>query len=135
MAMGTDTFPMRIRSILLIHQPWYFTMFWSIVRPFLREKLTKRLKLLGKDLAALHAIVPAAVLPAAFGGTVSDADEPPDWLLSDMRRRQHEGSGMIGGFALPLSVEDPTGEKRRALAASSVTVAAAATTEDQPTSV
>ena len=115
--MGSDTFPMRIRSILLIHQPWYFSMFWAIVRPFLRAKLTKRLQLLGSNLAALHKLVPAAVLPAAFGGTLVDADEPSDWLIAGMRRREHEGSGSIGGWALPLSVEDPTGEKRRAQAA------------------
>lgn len=113
MAMGSDTFPMRIRSILLIHQPWYFSMFWALVRPFLKAKLTSRLRLLGGDLAALHALVPPAALPPAFGGTLSDAAEPPDWLLADMRRREREGDGCIGGWALPLSVEDPTGEARR----------------------
>jgi hypothetical protein len=113
MAVASDTFPMRIRAILLVHQPWYFTMFWSIVRPFLKAKMTKRLKLLGSDLTALHALVPPASLPAEFGGC---APEPRDWLLQAMRRQERE-TGSIGGWALPLSVEDPTGEVRRRKAA------------------
>lgn len=94
-----------------------FSMFWALVRPFLKAKLVQRLRLLGSDLAALHAVVPAAVLPPAFGGTLRDEDEPADWLLTDMCRREREGGGMIGGWALPLSVEDPTGEARRQRAA------------------
>ena len=103
-------------------------MFWALVRPFLQAKLVQRLRLLGSDLAALHAVVPAAVLPPAFGGTLRDEDEPADWLLADMRRREREG-GMIGGWALPLSVEDPTGEARRQRAAATAAAAAAAATE------
>ena len=102
-------------------------MFWALVRPFLKAKLVQRLRLLGSDLAALHAVVPAAVLPPAFGGTLRDEDEPADWLLADMRRREREGGGMIGGWALPLSVEDPTGEARRQRAAATAAAAAAAT--------
>jgi hypothetical protein len=75
--------------------------------------MTKRLRLLGKDLAALHALIPPASLPVEFGGC---ATEPRDWLLQDMRRQERE-TGSIGGWALPLSVEDPTGSLRRAQAA------------------
>lgn len=32
MALATQTFPMRIRAIYLVHQPWYFSLFWAIVR-------------------------------------------------------------------------------------------------------
>jgi len=155
MAMGTDTFPLRIRSILLIHQcaAWGkrrglngalatpaapparagpgTSLFWSIVRPFLKAKLTKRLRLLGADLPALHAIVPREVLPPEFGGTLSDSAEPADWLLADMRRRERD-RGSIGGWALPLSVEDPTGAVRRAAAAAAVAAAAAPSVADVP---
>lgn len=122
MALATQTFPMRIRGIYLVHQPWYFTFFWALVRPFLHSKMTKRLRLFGSDLAALHALVPADVCPPAFGGT---AQEGFDTHLNELEARE-KATGMLGGFAVPMSVEDPTGEKRRAAAA------AAAPAAEQP---
>ena len=32
MSLATQTFPMRIRGIYLVDQPWYFSFFWAIVR-------------------------------------------------------------------------------------------------------
>lgn len=110
MSLATDTFPMRIRDIYVIHQPWYFTFFWTLVRPFLKAKLVKRLHLLGNKLDELHKIVKPEDLPHDFGGTL---DEPFTAFLDKMEAIEKE-KGYIGGFAIPLSVDDPTGEKRRA---------------------
>jgi len=91
------------------------------VRPFLHSKLVKRMALLGHNYAAaLHAEVPAAVLPPAFGGT---CDEPFHRLLDAMEAREGSEEG-IGGFAFPLSVDDPTGAKRRAAKAAAADAAA-----------
>jgi hypothetical protein len=94
-------------------QPWYFSFFWALVRPFLKAKLVKRLHLLGKDLDALHKVVPPAGLPRDFGGS---SDEPLSLYLDNMERLEKE-RGSIGGFAIPMSVDDPTGAVRRAKAA------------------
>lgn len=110
MSAGLDTFPMRIREIYLIHQPSWFSVFWAIVKLFIKAKLAKRLHLLGQNTAALHEVVDPANLPPEFGGTL---DEPLTKFLDDMEA-QEKATGMIGGFAFPLSVEDPTGAKRRA---------------------
>jgi hypothetical protein len=83
--------------------------------------MTSRLRLFGRDLAALHAIVPPSSLPAEFGGTAS---EPRDWLMQELREKERT-TGSIGGWAVPLSVEDPTGEKRRAAAAAAAAVSQA----------
>jgi hypothetical protein len=32
MSIFTDTFPLRIRDIWVIHQPWYFSVFWGLVK-------------------------------------------------------------------------------------------------------
>ena len=111
MSAGVDTFPMRIRDIYVIRQPAYFSIFWALVKPFLKAKLTKRLHLLGEDLPALHRLVDPKGLPADFGGAL-----PHDLsgFLDAMAARE---AGGIGGFAFPLSHADPTGEKRRAEAA------------------
>jgi retinaldehyde-binding protein 1 len=108
MAAGADTFPMRIRDIYVIHQPWYFSTFWAIVKPFLKEKITKRLHILGKDVSALHKFVDPAGLPSDFGGQRSvDLSAFLDELEKVEKQKWN-----IGGFAIPFSVEDPTGEKR-----------------------
>jgi hypothetical protein len=70
MSAGVDTFPMRIRDIYVVKQPAYFSVFWALVKPFLKAKLTKRLHLLGDDLPALHKLVDPAGLPADFGGAL-----------------------------------------------------------------
>ena len=116
MAMGLDTFPMRIRRILLIKQPRWFNWFWGLVRIFIRQKLRDRLVLLGDDLSKLHTIVPPAKLPPAFGGT---STRSPGALIDALARVERE-KGSIGGFQLPLNVDDPTGAKRRAAAAASL---------------
>jgi hypothetical protein len=116
MAAGTDTFPLRIRDIYVIHQPWYFSIFWAIVKPFLKAKLTKRLHLLGDDVAALHKVVDPKGLPADFGGAL-----PYDLSgFLDAMEKQELARGEIGGFVVPMSLEDPTGAKRKATAAAAV---------------
>lgn len=118
MSAGADTFPMRIRDIYVIHQPWYFSIFWGIVKPFLKEKITKRLHLLGKDVSALHKFVDPSGLPADFGGSRSmDLS-----AFLDELEKLEKRDGEIGGFAIPFSVDDPTGVKRgiRAVDASTI---------------
>lgn len=46
-----------------------------------------------------------------------------DWYLNELEKKEKE-TGMLGGFAVPMSVDDPTGEKRRAAAASATSASA-----------
>jgi hypothetical protein len=109
MELSTQTFPIRVRDIYVIQQPWYFSIFWAIVKPFLSSKLTKRLHLLGNDLETLHKAVAAEGLPQDFGGTLNESQT----AFLDMCEAKEKEHGTIGGFAIPFDVEDPTGEKRR----------------------
>jgi len=118
--MMTDTVPIRLRDIWVVKQPWYFSAFWAVVKPFMKKKLTKRVHLLGNDLPALHAAIDPANLPPEFGGTGTMGWD--EWI--DSAVEQEKKTSMLGGFALPLDVNDPTGEVRRAAAA---TAAAAGT--------
>ena len=90
MSAGVDTFPMRIRDIYVVKQPAYFSVFWALVKPFLKAKLTKRLHLLGDDLPALHKLVDPAGLPADFGGAL-----PLDLggFLDELEAREAGGIG------------------------------------------
>jgi len=118
MSIFMDTFPIRIRNIYVIRQPWYFTMFWAIMRPFFKKKITSRVHLLGGDLASLHRAVPPSILPPAFGGTMTD---PPMRFVDDLARVE-KSAGCLGGFRLPFSVDSPY-----AAAGSALSAAAAST--------
>jgi CRAL/TRIO domain len=109
MNLGTDCFPIRISRILLVKQPWYFSFFWAVVKPFLKKKLRDRLMMVG-DVKGLEEFIPLSEIPVEFGG---ELDYAFDGFLDEMEKLE-KSTGMIGGFALPLSVDDPTGEKRRA---------------------
>jgi hypothetical protein len=69
--------------------------------------------LLGTDMDKLHEMIPKEHLPKDFGGT----RELPHSHFLDVLQKKEQESGMIGGFAIPFSVEDPTGQLRRASAA------------------
>lgn len=121
LAIGLDTFPMRIRRIFLYKSPTWFNWFWGLVKWFFRKKLRDRLVIVGNDVAKLHAIVPADKLPAAFGGT---ADIPRGALIDSLAALE-QSAGSIGGFALPLRQDDPTGSRRKFEAQSAVASAPA----------
>jgi hypothetical protein len=104
-------FPLRVRSVYLTRQPWYFNVFWwvvgsllvrrggpsrlahppsspfhcrAIVKPLLKKKLASRLHLLGHDLSALHEVGASA----AIRGPSVNSSRP-----SGMRIRPSRASG------------------------------------------
>lgn len=110
LTMAAETFPLRVRHIYITHQPWWLNMFAVVMKPFVKSKLLKRMKLLGNDMSKLHEFIEPDQLPTDFGGTA------PEGRLEFWKqlKQKEETTGFIGGFALPLAVHDPTGEKRRA---------------------
>ena len=34
-SLMSDTLPIRLRGIYVLHQPWYINVIWALVRPFM----------------------------------------------------------------------------------------------------
>ena len=100
--MFLERFPIRIRHIYVIRQPRFFSIVWAVAKLFFKKKLTERVHLLGDDLTALHAAVPAGVLPPEFGGTLVEA---PDAAIDRLAAAERGPAASLGGFRLPLSVD------------------------------
>ncbi|KAL7038752.1 hypothetical protein ACKWTF_009683 [Chironomus riparius] len=64
--------PLRIKEIHFVKQPLIFEMVWALMKPFLQEKLKKRIHFHGDDMKKLHKFIPADSLPKNYGGTMPE---------------------------------------------------------------
>ncbi|OAD60848.1 Retinaldehyde-binding protein 1, partial [Eufriesea mexicana] len=63
-----DAMPMRLKEVHILKQPFLFNMVWQMFKPFVREKLKKRMFFHGSKMSSLHAYIPASHLPKDYGG-------------------------------------------------------------------
>ncbi|XP_015127415.1 alpha-tocopherol transfer protein-like [Diachasma alloeum] len=67
--------PVRLKGVHIINQPYIFNMVFAIFKPFLHEKLRKRVHFHGTNRPALLSHIEAKALPRRYGG---DLDIPAD---------------------------------------------------------
>ncbi|KAK5646338.1 hypothetical protein RI129_004802 [Pyrocoelia pectoralis] len=80
-----ETFPLRFKGFHIVNEPFYFDAVMAVVKPFLKDKVRKRIHLHGGNLSSLHAFIRPDILPFEYGGTAGIFDNRP-WhlqLLSD----------------------------------------------------
>ncbi|ODM90665.1 Retinaldehyde-binding protein 1 [Orchesella cincta] len=66
-----NSFPCRFQEFHMVNQPYVFSLLFSIVKPFLNEKIKKRIYFHGRDLTSLHKSINPEVLPDFLGGNSS----------------------------------------------------------------
>ncbi|KAI4465976.1 alpha-tocopherol transfer protein-related [Holotrichia oblita] len=65
-----DSIPCRVKNIHIINQPYIFNIVFALFKPFLREKLKKRIIFHGTDRKSLHSYLTPGCLPKCYGGTM-----------------------------------------------------------------
>ncbi|KAK9693888.1 CRAL/TRIO domain [Popillia japonica] len=65
-----DSIPCRVKNIHIINQPYIFNIVFALFKPFLREKLKKRIIFHGTDRKSLHSYLTPSCLPKCYGGTM-----------------------------------------------------------------
>ncbi|KAK5646330.1 hypothetical protein RI129_004794 [Pyrocoelia pectoralis] len=79
----------RLKGIHIVNQPFIFKMLWSIFKPFIGEKLRKRIFFHGTDISSFHSHISKELLPKAYYGTL-DIPELPGSLLADILIQYNE---------------------------------------------
>lgn len=74
---------LRLKGIHILNQPFIFKMLWSIFKPFIGQKLRKRIFFHGTDIASFHSCISPELLPKAYYGNL-DIPELPGALLGEM---------------------------------------------------
>ncbi|XP_058795506.1 alpha-tocopherol transfer protein-like [Phymastichus coffea] len=68
--------PCRLKGVHIINQPFIFNMVFAFFKPFLQEKLRKRIHFHGTDRNSLKKFIDAACLPERYGGELEFPNEP-----------------------------------------------------------
>ncbi|KAM5157148.1 alpha-tocopherol transfer protein [Mantella aurantiaca] len=69
-AVMTDSFPLKVRGIHLINEPYFFHPVFALIKPFLPAKIQERVHLHGSYyIPTLHQHFSENILPPEYGGT------------------------------------------------------------------
>ncbi|XP_074097677.1 clavesin-2-like [Cotesia typhae] len=68
--------PVRLKGVHIVNQPFIFNMVFAVFKPFLMEKLRKRIHFHGTDKASLTKIIDRKALPTRYGGDLELPAEP-----------------------------------------------------------
>uniref|UniRef100_A0A1L8EG29 Putative phosphatidylinositol transfer protein sec14 n=1 Tax=Haematobia irritans TaxID=7368 RepID=A0A1L8EG29_HAEIR len=78
-----DAMPLRTKEVHFVKQPFIFKMVWSLFKPFVREKLNKRMHFHGNDMKSLHKFMSPEILPENYKGKLPKIDySGKDWIVA-----------------------------------------------------
>jgi len=69
-----DAMPLRLKEVHFVKQPFLFNLVWQMFKPFVREKLRKRMFFHGSKMSSLHTHIPPSHLPKNYDGELPEID-------------------------------------------------------------
>ncbi|XP_048257168.1 alpha-tocopherol transfer protein-like isoform X2 [Haliotis rufescens] len=108
-----DAFPMRVKGIHYLHEPALFEYVFSIIKPFLKEKLRKRLHFLGENVEGLHEYIDPENLPEEYAGKLPSicSQEYFERLLT--HEQEFEDDAKFG--FLSMTIQQPSKKSQDAM--------------------
>ncbi|KXJ77971.1 hypothetical protein RP20_CCG005975 [Aedes albopictus] len=95
-----EAVPLRMKEVHIIKQPYIFNMVWTLFKPFIGEKLRKRLEFHGHDMKKLHKYISPDYLPKNYGGTLPALNYGSrDWYPCIEKYLDHIAKWNTYGFA------------------------------------
>lgn len=79
--------PIRLKGIHIVNEPRIFSLLFAIFKPFLNEKLKRRVQFHGKDRSILIEKFGIDCLPTEFGGREDSPPMPPGHLVAELFMR------------------------------------------------
>ncbi|XP_002735756.1 alpha-tocopherol transfer protein-like [Saccoglossus kowalevskii] len=74
-----NAMPLRLKAFHYVNQPKIFDVIFGLFRPFLSEKMIKRLHFHGNEFDTLHQYIPSSILPTEYGGVLQNATNR-EWI-------------------------------------------------------
>lgn len=91
--------PLRLKEVHFVKQPFIFNMVWKLFKPFVQEKLNKRLMFHGKDMKSLHKYLAPENLPENYGGKLPAIDYGgKDWYPCVNKYKDHIERWSLYGY-------------------------------------
>lgn len=108
-----DCMPSRLKAFHVVRQTQAFDILYGIMKPFLKNKLTRRFKFHGTNFESLHKDISPEQLPVQFGGQAPPLDYDAFWNKMDALEDVFKGDNHygyskknIGDFATQEEVEE-----------------------------
>ncbi|XP_077992090.1 alpha-tocopherol transfer protein-like [Glandiceps talaboti] len=73
--MNQDTIALRMKSMNVVNESGFFDAMFAIMKPFLKEKIKKRIHVLGEGMKTLRQVISSSTLPTEYGGTAPSIDD------------------------------------------------------------
>lgn len=74
-----NALPLRLKAIHYVNQPKIFDIIFGFFKPFMSDKMLKRLHFHGDECGTLHKYIESSILPTEYGGSVQNLDNK-EWI-------------------------------------------------------
>ncbi|KAH9251313.1 hypothetical protein BASA81_010724 [Batrachochytrium salamandrivorans] len=109
-----DHFPETLRYAFVVNNPFAFSAAWSLISPFLEERVKAKIHVFGKRLDKLKEYIAPEVLEQDFGGVKAELYDSPDAMVLPLL--QPNKVAVVGSPYEPIAWEDELQKAKSSMA-------------------